>query len=213
MELDRHRRYGFRPPPGSEREKLLLAEVGPHGFEAIVHGVPLWWPHGHPRPFEREASPSPFLMGWRRVRDEVRRGDRYDVAYLTCELERGFLAPSPTLTPREEAASERAADLMPFETLDEYDDEALEFYEDLFGLDETSSVDKNYWYVMRRWSGPRAVPQPRTATALAVEAWSALFETCGGRSSALDADSGEPREHSDDAQRPSRAPDTEAMER
>ena len=110
--------------------------------------------------------------------------------------------------------SERADDVLDDDTLDEYDNEALEFYEDLFDLDETSSVDKNYWYVMRRWSGPRAMPAPRSSTALAVEAWSALLETCGGRSSTLDAVSSEPSEHQSDAQRQeSRAPDVEAMER
>ena len=89
-------------------------------------------------------------------------------------------------------------------------EECTRYWDKLLSSD--THVDADYWYAMRRWSGPaRVEPQPSVA-AQAGAAWQALFETCGGRYSTQTETSDEPRERRD-AQRPSRAPEADEMTR
>ena len=134
------------------------------------------------------------------------QGARDEVAFLTCRLARSFLPPVGAY-PASADDCEIAEEVVDEDTLIDREIEFTDYWRGL--LEDDAHLDANYWYVARRWSGPRA-PQP-TATALAVAAWASLVSTCNSHAPSMEVAAEESSEHP--CVRRSRAPEAIIMER
>ena len=179
-----HRLIAIYPLPKPEVCPDAPAPGSSRGFDAAAAGITTWWPQGHPRPFTTHVRrigrgmnemPQPWAMGWDVAIDEANDNNEFMPVHLNYRPVRGPEAAdgsdmwSATATDHQNMVGVWAyANLMSWNAL----------------LQGGDALGDDYWYVMRRWSGPQK-PPPSLA-ARAVTAWRALFETCGGRSSEHD---------------------------